>query len=80
MPDAEICPVCQGRKNHRMQLCPDCAEIYGNTRGEWPAWLRFLVNDDSRQLYAWRRSTRQEYEIPPFILDELVGALDNQIS
>lgn len=37
-------------------LCPECSLIYGRTAKEWPAWLRFWVNDTVREI-------KQEIEI-----------------
>lgn len=30
-------------------ICQECGEIYGYNRTEWPAWLRFWVNDNNRE-------------------------------
>ena len=38
------CPC--GRKiTNKHSLCPECRNIYGDDRTEWPGWLLFMVND-----------------------------------
>jgi len=37
-------------------LCPQCSVTYGKTAAQWPAWLRFWVNDTMREV-------KQEIEI-----------------
>lgn len=30
-------------------ICEECGKIYGYDREEWPDWLRFMVNDITRE-------------------------------
>jgi hypothetical protein len=38
------CP-CGKEITGKRVLCPECRNIYGDDRGEWPSWLLFMVND-----------------------------------
>ena len=42
------------------ELCAECLSIYGAIRAKWPEWLKFLVNDNKRELRRERRIDEHE--------------------
>lgn len=48
------CVVCQ-KTNYKGVICRDCADKYGPDRNKWPAWLKFLVQDQQRELKSQER-------------------------
>lgn len=44
---ARLCPCGKSVFLNR-GICQECGEIYGYNRSDWPSWLRFLVNDITR--------------------------------
>ena len=55
------CPVCQGPKSSRFDLCAECFSIHGWDRDEWSPVVTFLVADDNR--LAWQDEQVDRYEV-----------------
>lgn len=41
--------VCGKKIAGARDLCNECYSIYGRTASDWPAWLRFWINDTHRE-------------------------------
>lgn len=74
MLNSTTCPACQEPKSPRWKLCRECHEIYGWNRSDWPAWLRFLVNDTEREQYDDEREA-EHCEASLCEVAEIVGKL-----
>lgn len=46
--DGGTCPCCQRQKAASWKLCKACHALYGQSRTEWPPWLRFLVSEQGK--------------------------------
>lgn len=52
--------VCGKRIVGRNELCSECLSIYGDSRSEWPEWLKFSLNDSYRERYQEKRIDSHE--------------------
>ena len=65
------CVVCGRKITYRFYVCRVCGKEYGQTKAEWPEWLRFLVNDTARERMRERSWAEREIffgfasDIPP---------------
>lgn len=56
----------------RRVLCDECRSVYGAKASEWPAWLRFWVNDNAREIRDERRIDEHEVSFTDYGIDKLV--------
>ena len=54
------CVVCHKKITYRFSLCAACEAEYGNRAGDWPPWVRYLVNQSRRERRANARYDRHE--------------------
>lgn len=62
------CVVCGRQITWRFSLCGACENRYGNRAGDWPEWLRYLVNQSRRERRANERINK--YEVSMSDLEE----------
>ena len=54
------CVVCHTNITYQFSLCAACEAEYGRRAGNWPPWVRYLVNQSRRERRAEAKYARHE--------------------
>lgn len=64
---------CNRRITYRFAICAECEKVYGTSPLGWPAWLRFLWNQEQRERRKNRTRRKMEINVDMELLNEIIG-------
>lgn len=63
---------CKRMITYRFALCRECEKTYGSSPLGWPAWMRFLWNEEQRERRRERNRNKMEVNMDMETIQEMI--------